>query len=445
MITRRLLILLFGLTLFKTVLTKEVNAKGNEKMTENEVIVIVAPSVNENYYAPVFDQIIAYDILFVNTVRQHTNVVLVVDSATISYVRGKVPDANLIEASVNDIWVRDFGPAFPNNPVKFRYRPQYLSNGDAAWIENSFNNWTAGMGLNIPTSNIKLDGGNFVHNGLDKAIITTRVFDDNPNQTEAQVDQTIRTLTGITQIAYIPEEALDTTGHSDGMVMFIDANTLLVNENDEPFRTQVLTPIQTAFPNIEIIEVPVDYTYAEWQGFVSACGLHVNSLVTDTHIYMPTYGQTNDAVVQGMIEAETDKIVVPIDATGVCFMGGAVRCLTWYAKGEEADGILAAAASPLAAPTNVIGVQNGTDVELSWSGVPTGSTYEVWRSDAPYFVAHGAGATLLDSVAGTNYVDVGGADGTIYFYAIVVVDNLGRRSVESDNAGIFHFSITGEA
>lgn len=315
-----------------------------------EAVVIVAPSVNDSYYAPLFAQIIAYDIAFVNQVRHHTNVVLVVDSATMSHVRGKVPAANLIEATINDIWVRDFGPVFPNNPVKFRFRPDYMNSSDAAWIENSFNRLTRSLDLPLVSSPLILDGGNFVHNGVDKAVVTTRVFADNSNLSEAEVDAELRGATGIAKIAYVREEAGDITGHSDGMVMWLDAETLLVNEYDEPFRSQLLDPLQTAFPNATIIEIPVDYTYAEWQGFVSACGLHINSLVTDNHIFLATYGQANDAVVQEIIEAATDKTVVPIDASNVCMMGGAVRCLSWYAKGETAVKLLAATEHPNTPP-----------------------------------------------------------------------------------------------
>jgi agmatine/peptidylarginine deiminase len=411
--------------------------------TESEVIVVVAPSVNDSYYAPVFDDVINYHIDFVNSTRQHTDVVMVVKADTLSYVQGYIPDENIIVDTINDIWVRDFSPVFPPNPVKFRYRPQYLSNSDAAWIENSFNKWTSDLGLSFPTSPIKLDGGNFVHNGVDKAIITTRVFADNPTMTQTQIDQTIKTLTGVTQIAYLPEEALDTTGHSDGMVMWVDADTLMVNENDEPFRTQVLTPLQTTFPSVNIIEIPVDYTYAEWQGFVSACGLHVNSLVTDTHIFMATYNQANDDVVQGMIAAQTDKVIVPIDASSVCFMGGAVRCLTWYAKGETADAILQAAQSSMAAPADVDVTHDGNDVLLSWGGVANAEQYEIWRSAAPYFVAHGAGVENIGIVTTPAFTDgnVLGNAGTHHFYTVVAIDDQGRRSVESNRVGEFEFTI----
>ncbi len=348
---------------------KSLSAASSLSEENREVIVLVAPSVNDDYYASVFEQIIAYDVLFVNTVREHTNVVLVVDRLTMPHVQGKVPDANLIEATVNDIWVRDIAPVFPNNPVKLSYRPQYLDRSTAVWIENSFNKWTTSLGLNFTDSNLILDGGNFVHNGTDKAIITTRVFNDNSDLTSEELDKQLRALTGVANIAYIPEEALDTTGHADGMVMWIDSDILLVNEFEEPFRSEVLKPLQTAFPNVTIIEIPVDYTYSEWQGFVSACGLHVNSLVTDNHIFLPTYGQSNDLVVQSLIETHTNKTVVPINAEDVCFMGGAVRCLTWYVKDDHANMLIQAANPyPAAVPLDNMSTKSKESNWL-WAGL----------------------------------------------------------------------------
>lgn len=368
MILKFFFLVLF-LLLFMAIIGPKPLAAAPPPAGDSEVIVMVAPSVNDDYYAPVFEQIIAYDVLFVNTVRQHTNVVLVVDSATMSHVQGKVPEANIIEATVNDIWARDVAPISPNHPVKLSYRPQYLDTSTAAWIEDSFNEWTDSLALNFTSSNLVLDGGNFVHNGADKAIITTRVFNDNPNLTPEQVDQQLRELTGVTTIAYIPEEALDTTGHADGMVMWVDGDILLVNEFEEPFRSQVLTPLQTAFPDVRMIEIPVDYTHGEWQGFISACGLHVNSLVTDSHIFLATYGQDNDAVVQSLIEAQTDKTVVPINAENVCFMGGAVRCLTWYVKEDHAETIIRAANPyPTAVPLDEMSVTSDNS-GWQWGGL----------------------------------------------------------------------------
>ncbi len=326
------------------------NSEPTQPATQStsEVVVIVAPSVNDSYYASVFDRVIAYDINFVNTVHPHIDVRLIVNAATLPYVEGQVPAETIHVATINDIWVRDFAPVFPSAPVKFRYRPNYLRPADARWIEDSFLQLTDDFEIDLTYSDIILDGGNFVHNGVDKAIISNRVFDDNPRLSAAELRQALNDMAGITSVAFIPPHPDDITGHADGQTMWINTNTLLVSEYDEPLRTQVLTPLQSAFPNATIIEVPVDYVEGQFGDFTSACGLHINALATDSLIILPTYNQDNDEVVKATIEANTSKMVVTVDASEVCVMGGAVRCLSWYAKGAEADAILGTAATPTA-------------------------------------------------------------------------------------------------
>jgi agmatine/peptidylarginine deiminase len=225
---------------------------------DTEAVVMVAPSVNDDYYAPVFEQVIDYDVTVVNTIREHTNVVLVVDRATLPYVDGRIPDEHLLVRSVFDIWARDFSPVTGNRAAKFRFQPDYLSPQLGNQIDRSFNRLTDAVGAEFPSTRLRLDGGNFVGNGGNWAIVTERVFSDNPNKSEAWIDRKIRRKTQVTSVAYIPEEPGDTTGHADGMVMWLDADTLLVNEFDEPFRSQVLDPIVEAFAGVEIIEIPVD-------------------------------------------------------------------------------------------------------------------------------------------------------------------------------------------
>jgi hypothetical protein len=62
-----------------------------------------------------------------------------------------------------------------------------------------------------------------------------------------------------------------------------------------------------------------------WQGFDSACGLHINMLMTREYVYVPVFGndtegQTNDgqspqldAIVLTAIRANTRRTVVEVD------------------------------------------------------------------------------------------------------------------------------------
>lgn len=105
------------------------------------LVVMVAPSINEEYYREVFHDIIDYDIQTVNTIYGKDNVVLLVDKETKHLFEGKIPDDALLEANVADIWIRDFGTVDTMTEVKFDFKPQYLTNEDSVWINDSFEDW----------------------------------------------------------------------------------------------------------------------------------------------------------------------------------------------------------------------------------------------------------------------------------------------------------------
>ena len=311
---------------------------------QKTVIVLSAPSVNDSYYASVFDSIISFDVQFANTVNSihgTDNVIILTDNATKPYLQAHLPDSILLQANVADIWIRDFSPLVTAKNIKFDFKPNYLSSYDANYIDNSFRNWYQSTGLQYDNNHpLIIDGGNFVWNRKDKAIITERVFTDNPGYTLYQIDSILKNLLNLQEICYLPEESGDLTGHSDGMVMFVDTNKIFVNTYTEPFRTQVLNAISTYLTNVSVTEVVYPYDTSTWNGWPSACGIYLNCLITENYIYMPVYGLPDDLVMQNLIQTNSGKQVIAIDASSVCYMGGSVRCLTWVVTDSDADTLL---------------------------------------------------------------------------------------------------------
>ena len=62
-------------------------------------------------------------------------------------------------------------------------------------------------------------------------------------------------------------------GHSDGMVMFTDNNTVIMNDyNEEPdFKAEVLTALREAMPVIKIHEI-ASVGYSEQYGDYASAG-----------------------------------------------------------------------------------------------------------------------------------------------------------------------------
>ncbi len=315
----------------------------NEIDLDRMLIVLSAPSVNNDYYADVHQQIIDFQIDYANMIIDNDNVIIVVDRQTRPLFDGKVPADILLEGNIEDIWVRDFTTVNPRYPVRFKYYPSYFERvTDGVYIQNTFERFAKSWNVDFEETDLIIDGGNIVDNYNNMAITTERFLEDNNLTYEAGLDVLADTL-GTDYVAIIPYDD-DVMGHADGMVMFAEENKLLLNKYDEPFRSQVLEALKGGLPaTVEIIEVEADFDDSVWDVFASACGINLNSTMTYEHIYVPVFGGPLDDQAVEIITVNTTKTVHKVDASGVCFMGGSVRCLSWQVAGENAKKLIEAA------------------------------------------------------------------------------------------------------
>ena len=295
-------------------------------------IYLAAPSIHEEYYTDAFENIIDFHTDLPKAIAQHDEVSVIVDADTKNYFSDKLEEELLIEADVYDIWMRDFGlTGF--GTTKVVYLPDYLEEGHSISIDRSVERFLEDQEISYTSSKLILDGGNIVDNGYGQAVITERVYSDNPHLAHDEIrTQLIKDL-DLTHLTIIPEEEGDTTGHSDGMVTFLEEKILLVNEFDEPLRSHVLSALDDGLSDgVEIIEVPNYNKISEWRDFSSACGGYVNALVTEQAVYMPVFGLSSDEEIVELFQWHTSKPVIPIDASKVCHMGGSVRCLSMQVR-----------------------------------------------------------------------------------------------------------------
>lgn len=324
-----------------------VRTEGNEEWTnivsdDRTLIVLSAPSLYDEYYDGVREGIYQFLVQYVETVRGHDNIVVLADPYTVQVLTKRIPDDVLLQTRVDDIWIRDFATTIPSKQIQFRYAPTYFDDPqEPRTIQKSFDAFARDLSLDYTQSPLILDGGNIVDNDHDAAIVTTRFMEDNDlSQSDAQLK--LRDAFGLEHIAIIPYDD-KIMGHSDGMVMFADRNTVIVNAYDDPLGTAVVSQLRSSLPGKEIIEIESDPYQSQWGEFSSACGVHVNAAVTQNHIYLPTFGHTLDDASIELIASATDKEVHPINAQNVCFMGGSVRCLSWQVRGGNAQKIIEAA------------------------------------------------------------------------------------------------------
>lgn len=315
----------------------------NQHKNDRMLLVLCAPSVNNTYYQPSFQDIVDFQVNYAKAIIGNDNVVILVDAQTKSHYEGRVPEDVLLEAYVDDIWMRDFTTVNPLDPIQFTYTDASMSLNLSKQVQQSFIDFAYENYLDFKKTNYWIDGGNIVDNYEGRIITTDRFLEDNflnYNQGVAFLKDKLKA----SEVAILPADD-EVLAHADGMVMWVAEDVLLVNDySDDPaFRKEVMDELNYAFPNVEIIELPLDYSGNGWGKIQSACGININSILTFRNLYVPTFGMQHEAAALDLIEESSDRNVIEVNAEGVCEMGGSVRCLTWQVAGKNAKELIRSA------------------------------------------------------------------------------------------------------
>jgi agmatine deiminase len=317
------------------------NIHDNDRM----LVVISAPTADNEYYADVYEDIIAFDIAYAKAVMGNDNIVVLGDNKALKKFKKELPEDILLQASIRDIWMRDFTTIHLYRPIQFRYSAAAQSGNqeNADWVQDGFNIFAEKNGIDYPYTDLILDGGNVVDNHKGRIVITDRFLIDN-NLNKDQAKQILKKTLHVQEVAIIPTDDPKGLAHADGMIMFIDENVIVLNHYEEPYRTDIIQELKTSFSSINIVEINAEWDDSIWdKKFSSACGIYVNSLMTKQNIYLPTFRNKLDNVIQKQIAPHTSKKIISIPAERVCFMGGSVRCLGWQLHGKQAKILIEAA------------------------------------------------------------------------------------------------------
>lgn len=224
------------------------------------------------------------------------------------------------------IWLRDFMPVRTKSGIyiSFRYEPGYLKNDPE--LRTNFRQEIASLFSqeNIIYSDINLDGGNVIFSPSRKtAVISDRIFSENRTRSSAKLVQELEQLLEA-RIIIIPSIVYDMTGHSDGMVRFIDENTVL--GNNTPYRNGLEQKIAKVMKNNDIDTIDFPY-YSSPKN--SAVGCYMNFLETEKAIFLPIFGTNKDAAAITMAEHFFAKPIVPVYANEIAKEGGILNCISW--------------------------------------------------------------------------------------------------------------------
>jgi agmatine deiminase len=233
--------------------------------------------------------------------------------------------------ATKDIWCRDYMPIQLDHGkyVQFSYQPSYLS--DNIDLQTDPREVCKVNDINPINSKINLDGGNVV-NWSDRAIISDRVFDENPNYTsKSKLISELEQLLEV-EIIIIPQIFSDMTGHTDGMVRFIDRTTLLGNDRTTEYQywSKGVNAILKE-KGIDYIDVP-HFEHKDKNHPYNAIGCYINYLEVGNLIVMPifeTYNNKDKEAYDVFKRVYPDRVIETINFNEIGRYGGLLNCSTW--------------------------------------------------------------------------------------------------------------------
>ena len=290
-------------------------------------------------------------------VAEFEPVTMVADPSEIERARRMLgSDIEILEAPLDEFWMRDVGPTF----VVDDDRPGVL--GAVDW---TFNGWGApdwaewrlsaelgrivgaAAGAEIVSSLLVNEGGGIHVDGEGTVLLTETVQLDprrNPFADRARVEAELARTIGATTFVWLPRgltrdyDDFGTNGHVDIVATIASPGRLLLHRQDDPshpdhavtreLREVLEQQTDAAARPLEIIDLPAPETVKDHEGFVDWS--YVNHLVVNDGVIACGFGEAKaDAAARGILaEAYPGRRVVTVDARPIFDRGGGIHCIT---------------------------------------------------------------------------------------------------------------------
>jgi agmatine deiminase len=275
---------------------------------------------------------------------------LVDDTATIEKVSSLLEsDDNVVFHTIKtvDVWVRDYGPIFLNNPTSI---------AATKWIFNAWGNkyedlrldHKIGMkiaqltGLRIFEPNMVLEGGSIDVNGTGTCITSKQCLlnrNRNPHLNQDQISQFLKEYLGVTNLIWLNSGIAgdDTDGHVDDIARFVNKNTIICmtednpkDENYEPLKKNLKIlhePPEQKGDEIQVIPIRMPQKVDSEEGRLPAS--YANFYIGNTVVLVPTYDDPNDSPALNTLQTLfPDRKVVGINCKPLLYGLGAIHCVT---------------------------------------------------------------------------------------------------------------------
>jgi len=234
-------------------------------------------------------------------------------------------------ADTKDIWARDYMPIQINKDtyIEYRFDPDYLQKARKGYRDlKTYPDIVCDtLKLKTKKTDLVMDGGNFVKS-IDCVIFTDKIVKENRisfNKTD--LIKKLQETFEVEKIVLIPWDKSEEYGHSDGMVRFINEETVVTQYYFRDYEP-MLKPLKQAGLNIEYIDYNVKKKdKRDWA--------YLNFLQTKNLILLPKFGIEHDEQAFKQIEnfyPDYKGGIAQIDMNETVIFGGTLNCISWTTK-----------------------------------------------------------------------------------------------------------------
>lgn len=235
-----------------------------------------------------------------------------------------------------DIWAKDYMPVqvSVNQFVNFIYKPDYLCQEKWRSTITDAQKVCEPLGIPLKHTDIILDGGNLVCSGgrSNAVIFCDKVFKENPHYEEKDLIAALESLLETDKLVFIPKDRYDVYGHADGLVRFLNADTVLINrytKKDGEFPRQLRLALHNA--GLDYIEIPCNMANNTY--YHQANGCYINYLQMEDLILLPVFGLKEDEEAVGQFESLfKSHRIVSLESNEIAHEGGVLNCVSWGVK-----------------------------------------------------------------------------------------------------------------
>ena len=231
--------------------------------------------------------------------------------------------------NAKDYWCRDFMPLQVNKNkfVQFVFDPTYYKSKKYSHFKTDINALNHSFTGEVFFSDIVLDGGNICsYNGT--AILSEKVFRDNPLYSRTKLTGGLSNLLELDKIVFIPTVPYDVTGHADGMVKFINEDTILLNDFSKVCSSSYINRLHKSLKGFNVMQIINEFHRNKLRD--DATGDYINVIVVKELIFLSCYGYPSDELALRTVQAAyTTHTIIQVKTNDLAAKGGILHCATW--------------------------------------------------------------------------------------------------------------------